>query len=154
MIKLCIFGTRTFYDNPEASKILDEEILKIKPDMIVTADADGVCKLAIDKAKKYKIPLEIHFLDQEKHGRGKYHYRSLECLKSSNLALFIHDGKSIGTKNEIELANKIGLESKYYKIKPYTPPKAKVKRLSPEEIEDFKLKLQKKVDNIIHIKRI
>jgi hypothetical protein len=118
MIKLCIFGTRSFYDNQEAENILDEQIPLIKPDMIVTAgDADGVCRLAIDKAKEFSIPIELHFLNQKKHAQGKYHYRSLEALQSSNCVLIIHDGVSKGTLNEIELAKKLKLEYKYFKIK-------------------------------------
>ena len=117
MIKLCVFGTRGFYDNPEASKILDDEIQNIKPDIILTAgDADGVCRLAIDKAKKFSIPCELHFLNEKRYAAGKYEHRSIEVLKNSNYVLFIHDGISKGTLNEIALAEKLGIEYKYYKI--------------------------------------
>lgn len=122
-LKLCIFGTRTFYNHPEAAKIVDEEISRLQPQIIVTSgDADGICKLAVDKAKQFSIPLELHFLNREKYAAGMYHHRSLEILQNSNYVLFIHDGKSQGTKNEIEMAKKLNIEFKYYKIKPYKEP--------------------------------
>jgi len=116
-MRLCIFGTRSFYDNQEASRIIDEEIKNLNPSMIITAgDADGICRLAIEKAKLHSIPCELHFLNRLKYAQGMYHHRSLEVIQSSDFVLFIHNGESKGTKNEIELAKKIGKACKYYKI--------------------------------------
>jgi len=120
LIHLCIFGTRTFYNNPEASKIIDDVLIKLNPELIITSDADGVCKLAIDKAKEHSIPVEIHFLNKAKYAAGQYEHRSLECLKSCNYVLFIHDGESKGTLNEIDQAKKFNLKYEYYKIKNQT----------------------------------
>ena len=128
-IRLCIFGSRTFYDNPEASRILDDEISQINPVAIITSDADGVCKLAIDKAKQFAIPVEIHFLNEKRYAAGKYEHRSLEVLKSCNMVLFIHDGTSKGTLNEIELAKKLGIEYKYFKIDNSVDPLMQIKAL-------------------------
>lgn len=140
-VKLCIFGTRSFYDHPEASKLLDEQIAEIKPDMILTAgDADGVCRLAIEKARKFSIPCELHFLNRTKYARGMFYHRSLDILKKSNFVLFIHNGKSQGTKNEIEMTQKLGIEYRYFQIE--DDPIADLKEFEPEDfspltVEDF-----------------
>jgi hypothetical protein len=115
--KLCIFGTRTFYKNSKAAAIIDAEIDKLKPEMIITAgDADGICKLAIDKAKEHSIPVELHFLNGTKYAAGMYDHRSRDILARADHVLFIHDGVSKGTRNEINQAEKIGLSTTYYKI--------------------------------------
>lgn len=116
-MRLCIFGTRTFYNNKEAAHIIDEQIQTLKPEIILTAgDADGVCKLAIEKAKEHAIPCEIHFLNQKRYARGMYDHRSRDILKHSDYVLFIHDGFSQGTKNEIKQAQNMGLGYKYFKV--------------------------------------
>jgi len=139
--KLCIFGTRTFYENREAEMLIDEALTKARPDMVVTAgDAEGVCQLAIDKSSEHGIPCELHWLQPSKYAAGKYEHRSKEALKSSTRVLFVHDGKSKGTLNEKELAEKMGLPIEYHKIKaeekPWELPEVEIS-IEGEELEDI-----------------
>jgi hypothetical protein len=121
-LRLCIFGTRTFYKNQAAARIIDRELETLQPELIVTTgDADGICRLAIDKARKHSIPCEIHFLNQAQYARGMYEHRSLSILKRCDFVLFIHDGTSQGTKNEMNQADQLKIPYKYFKIKPEKP---------------------------------
>lgn len=120
MDKLCIFGTRTFYDNPEARQIIQTALRDRPPDVIVTCgDADGVCKLAIDVARETGIICELHWLRQDKYAAGMFEHRSKETLASSTRVLFIHDGASKGTLNEMKQAEAMGLPSEYHRISDY-----------------------------------
>ncbi len=116
-MKLTFFGTRTLIDN-RILKIIEKQINLLNPDIIITAgDAKGVCAMSILMAKKYSIPTKLYWLNRKKYGRGMYDRRSKEILKDSDFVIFIHDGKSKGTKNEIELAKMMKIKYKYFKIK-------------------------------------
>ena len=108
--RLCIFGSRQLGDDHIMIK-LSEKISQLKPEIIVTAgEAGGVCALARIYCEQHAIPLKLHFLNK-KFAAGMYHHRSLAVLNDCDYVLFIYDGKSKGTKNEIELAQK--LDKKY-----------------------------------------
>ena len=77
--------------------------------MIVThAEPEGVCGVVRGVAKELAIPLKLHFLNF-KYLRGAFERRSKDVLSDSDVSVFIHDGKSKGTSNEIKLADKMGL---------------------------------------------
>ena len=112
-MRLCIFGSRNI-DSESAFNILIEETKKLNPESIVTSgDARGVCKLAIMVSKKLSLPCKLHYLNQAKYARGKYDHRSREVLSESDFVLFLHDGFTTGTKNEIKLAEKMNIPYKY-----------------------------------------
>lgn len=106
---LGIHGSRTLKDE-RVKIILLEEIERHQPEMIVThAEPDGVCDIARRLCRDKAIPLKLHFLNF-KFLRGAFEKRSKAVLKDSDYGIFIHDGKSVGTSNEIKLAVKMGLE--------------------------------------------
>lgn len=114
---LSFHGSRLL-DNEDVLKIIDEKIKQYNPDYVIThGEASGVCEMVRDYCKRNAIPLKLHFLDRKKHAAGCYHYRSLEVIKECDHCIFIHDGKSIGTLNEMEIAKKLGRTYEYYKIK-------------------------------------
>lgn len=114
-MKLSVHGSRTL--NDERVKILlMEEIEAHGITGIVThGEPDGVCRVARDLCREKSIPLTLHFLNF-KYLRGAFEHRSIDVLKGSDRAIFIHDGKSKGTSNEVKLAEKLKVPYAYHRI--------------------------------------
>lgn len=112
-MKLLIFGSRTL-TGQSVKEIIIDQIAIHKPDMIITAgEPEGVCEMAREVAKHLAIPLKLHFVDNAKYATGKYHMRSIAALKDCDFCLFIHDGTSKGTANEIVEAKKLNVPYSY-----------------------------------------
>jgi len=106
--RLAVQGSRSLTDD-RVKVILIEEIMKHQPTTIVTSEEpDGVCRVAQRVAKEEAIPLKVHFLNF-KFLRGAFEHRSKAIQKDCDFCVFIHDGKSKGTSNEIKLAVKMNL---------------------------------------------
>ena len=75
-----------------------------------------MCEEARQISKQLCIPLKVHFIDNDKYAAGKYEHRSKAILKETDFCIFIHDGKSKGTSNEIKMCEKLGVEYKYHKL--------------------------------------
>ena len=104
---LGIHGSRTLTDE-RVKIIILEEIEKHRPTMIVThAEPEGVCEVARKTCKEMAIPLKVHFLNF-KYLRGAFEHRSKDVILDSDHSIFIHDGRSKGTNNELKLAQKGG----------------------------------------------
>lgn len=113
MGNLSVHGSRTLSDE-RVKIILLEEIETHSIDQIVThAEPDGVCKVARDLCKEKAIPLKLHFLNF-KFLRGAFEHRSKAVLQDAERAVFIHDGKSKGTANELKLAVKLKIPHRAY----------------------------------------
>ncbi len=107
-MKLSFHGSRTLKDERVRILIL-EEIEKHNPTEILThGEPEGVCALVRKIAEEKSIPLKLFFLNF-KFLRGAFEHRSKDVLKASDHCVFIHDGKSRGTRNEILLSKKMGL---------------------------------------------
>jgi len=105
--RLSVHGSRGLKDERVRILIL-EAIAKYKPSVIVThAEPDGVCGVARALCREIAMPLKLHFLNF-KYLRGAFEHRSKDVLRDSDHALFIHDGESRGTANEIAMAKKMG----------------------------------------------
>jgi hypothetical protein len=105
--RLSFHGSRTLKDERVRIIIL-EEIEKHQPTTIVThAEPEGVCEMARKICREKAIPLKLHFLNF-KYLRGAFEHRSKDILNDSDYSIFIHDGNSKGTSNEIRLAQKMG----------------------------------------------
>jgi len=101
----------------QCKPIIMAEIEKHQPDTIVThGEPDGACQYARSVCKSEGIPLKLHFL-QHWRLQGQFHWRSTSVLEDSEHAIFLHDGKSSGTSNELKLAKKMGTPFTYYKLK-------------------------------------
>ncbi|WP_319408789.1 hypothetical protein [uncultured Desulfosarcina sp.] len=114
-MKLSVHGSRTL--NDERVKILlMEEIETYGITEIVThAEPEGVCKVARDLCKEKAIPLKLHFLNF-KYLRGAFEHRSLDVLNDGDRAIFIHDGRSKGTANELILAKKMNVPYTFHEL--------------------------------------
>lgn len=116
-MKMSAHGSRTL-DDERVKIILLEEITKNGVEEIVThGEPDGVCGVARKLCREKAIPLKLHFLNF-KYLRGAFEHRSKAVLKDSDLALFIHDGKSKGTSNELKLAEKMDIRRICYELRP------------------------------------
>jgi len=114
---LSFHGSRSL-DGPEASRLVEKILKEKNPDTVVThGEPGGICRLAREECRRLGIPLKLYFLKKE-HARGMYHHRSLAVLKGASEAIFIHDGESKGTQNEIEMANDLNVPYEYYKLNP------------------------------------
>jgi len=115
-MKLAIFGSRTLSDE-RIDKIIQDKIEQYKPEAIITSgETSGVNEIARNKAKENKITLVLEFANNEKFAKGKYYHRCLEILKKASFALFIHDGVSRGTKNELDICKKMNIPFEYIKL--------------------------------------
>jgi hypothetical protein len=114
--KLTIFGSRTLTDN-RVSEIINNAIEKHKPEVILTSgETAGVCEVARKIAAKKAITLTLKFANNEKYAAGKYASRCEQILKESDFVVFIHDGVSKGTKNEITMAKKMKIPFDYHEL--------------------------------------
>lgn len=114
---LSFHGSRTLKDE-RVKIIILEEIETHKPTTIVThAEPGGVCEIARHICKEKAIPLKVHFLNF-KYLRGAFHNRSKDVLNDSDFSVFIHDGESKGTLNEMKLAKKFNKSYTYHELKP------------------------------------
>jgi hypothetical protein len=110
---LCIFGSRNLTGGKIYS-IIKDRIEKINPDLVITSgDARGVCAEAIKVCRDIAKPIQLSFLNNKKYAQGMYDHRSKEVLSKSDYIIFIHDGQTKGTKNEIKLADKMGIKYEY-----------------------------------------
>lgn len=111
-MKLAVFGSRTLRGDEVASLIMDE-VQKTNADTLVTSQEPlGVCTVAQRMAKSEHLTLELHFLNF-RYGMGVYRMRSKAIIEASDKVLLIHDGKSKGTSNELELVQKLGKPYRY-----------------------------------------
>lgn len=116
-MKLAVQGSRSLSDE-RVKVLLLEEIERWGVDEIVTSgEPTGVCQVARELCKERAIPLELEFLNF-RYLRGAFEHRSQKILARSDRAIFIHDGKSRGTMNELRLAQKMGLPHRYVRLDP------------------------------------
>ena len=114
-MKLSVHGSRTLSDE-RVKILLMEEIKAHGITAIVThGEPDGVCRVARDLCREKAIPLTLHFLNF-KYLRGAFEHRSIDVLKGGDRAIFVHDGKSKGTSNELKLAEKLGIPFTYHEL--------------------------------------
>ena len=105
-MRLSIHGSRTLGDE-RVKILLMDAILENKVSVIVThAEPGGVCQVGRKLAKEMAIPLKLHFLNF-KYRRGAFEHRSKAVLNDCDQGIFIHDGNSKGTQNELKLAKKM-----------------------------------------------
>lgn len=103
---LSIHGSRSLVDE-RVKIIILESIKKYNPTTLVTyAEPGGVCEVARSLCKELALPLKVHFLNF-RYLRGAFEHRSKDAIADSDHCIFIHDGKSKGTKNEMKLAKKM-----------------------------------------------
>lgn len=115
--KVGVFGSRTLKDE-RVKLIILEKIIELKATMIVTSqEPQGVCEVAQRICKDYGYPLQLHFLNMQ-YLRGAFEQRSKEVIAEVDYLIFIHDGISKGTRNELSLYQATGKPYHYQVLKP------------------------------------
>ena len=115
--KLAVFGSRSVETIVCGEYILNFCVDFNPTEIITSAESGGVCETAREIAKICFIPLKVFFADTRRNA-GKYHHRSVSVLTECDFCLFVHDGKSKGTLNEIEVCKKLKKPFKYVVIEP------------------------------------
>ena len=118
---LLIFGSRTL-DSYQVDEVIVEFLNRSEYSFIITAlDPDGVCQRVkhVAKTRKSGVVLIEIGLD-EKRAQGMHEARSIIALKMADHMLAIWDGKSKGTLNEIDLAEKMGVPTTVIKMKAWS----------------------------------
>jgi hypothetical protein len=116
-MRLAVCGSRTLSDE-RVKIILLEEIEKNKISTIVThAEPEGVCNTARKLAKELGMPLHLHHLNF-KYLRGAFEHRSKAVFEDCDRCVYIHDGNSQGTANEIKLGSKMAIPGTVHVLKP------------------------------------
>ena len=105
-IKLAIVGSRTFNDYNLLERHINDIAKSFNIIKIISGGANGADKLGEKYANKHEIPTSILNPDWEKYGRGACFIRNKNIVNSSDKVVAFWDGKSKGTQNSINLAEK------------------------------------------------
>ena len=118
-IKLAVQGSRSLCD-ARVKILLLEEIKKYDVGEIITSgEPGGVCNVARKLCEEMAIPLKLYFLNF-RYLNGAFEHRSINIINDADRIIFIHDGISKGTKNEIKLAQKAKVLYTYHKLEKAT----------------------------------
>lgn len=115
--RLAVCGSRTLDDERVKIILLEEIDDKGITEIVTHAEPEGVCAVARRLCKEKAIPLKLHFLNF-RYLRGAFEHRSRAVFDDCDCAIFIHDGESKGTANELKMAKKLGLPCVCHELKP------------------------------------
>lgn len=110
-ITLAIVGSRTFSDYSLLCEEIDKLRMTINITRVVSGGARGADFLGEKYAKEKNIPIVILRANWSKYGKRAGVLRNGDIVKMSDRVIAFWDGKSRGTKNTIELAEKHGKPS-------------------------------------------
>jgi hypothetical protein len=119
MKTLLIFGSRTLEGEPVIDAI-EKAVDKYKPQSIATAlNPRGVCEQACKWIRQNENGITfIGYALDKKRAQGKHEARSMKAISEADFVLFIWDGKSKGTSNEITIARNMRKPFEIVTIKP------------------------------------
>ena len=106
-MKTIIAGGRDIHDYEVVLDAIKESQFPIS--VVVSGGAKGVDALGERYAEEMNLPLHIYAADWEQHGRAAGPIRNRKMAENAEALIAIWDGKSRGTKNMIETAEKKGL---------------------------------------------
>ncbi|MBU4526577.1 MAG: hypothetical protein KUA37_01900 [Desulfomicrobium sp.] len=122
--RLGVCGSRTLTDERVKIILLEEIAASAATEIVTHAEPEGVCAMARELCREKAIPLKLHFLNF-KYLRGAFEHRSRDVFKDCDRCVFIWDGKSKGTHNELNMCRKLGIPHVFHELKP-TPYAASV----------------------------
>ena len=105
--KVAVVGSRTFSNFDLLVKTLLEYHASTGIALIVSGGAAGADSMAEKFAKIHGIPTSIHLPDWKKYGRAAGIIRNKDIIAECDVCFAFWDGSSRGTKNDIELCNKL-----------------------------------------------
>lgn len=104
-MKIAVVGSREYPKLEEVRQFVFEQP---RTTVIVSGGALGVDKVAVESARDYGMPYEVHLPDWNKHGRKAGIVRNRAIVDSSVEVVAFWDGKSKGTQFTIEYAKSQG----------------------------------------------
>lgn len=117
-LKVAIIGSRSFSDKERMKKFLINN--KEKIEIVVSGGASGADKIGTDTCNELGIPYIVFPAEwYDKNGkldRGAGFKRNWSIVKFADLVVAFYDGVSKGTKNSLEIAEKLGKRRIIYKF--------------------------------------
>ena len=107
-MKVIIAGSRGITDYDTVWRAIKESKFTITE--VVSGGANGVDKLGEKYAVRNDIPLKVFLADWKKKKASAGIIRNAEMAKYADALIAVWDGKSPGTKNMIEVAERKGLK--------------------------------------------
>lgn len=112
---ISIMGSRTL-TSEQCVPVLKDVMEELNPRRIVIpAEPAGACAVA----RKFAIDTHTETLlicKQVHRAAGQYEARTAIVLAESDCCVFLHDGISKGTRNEVEMCIELGIPYIYYKL--------------------------------------
>lgn len=106
-MKVIIAGGRDYHNYDTLLEAIAESQLQIST--VISGGAKGVDALGEQYAESMNMQLDVYHADWERHGRAAGPIRNRKMAENAEALIAIWDGKSKGTKNMIETAEKLGL---------------------------------------------
>lgn len=116
MTKLLVCGSRTINNSEwvfsEIEKYISESNLQYSDIHIIEGEASGVDKIAKQFAQSKNISVIEMPADWKAYGRAAGPIRNEQMVRLCDQCLILWDGKSRGTKNDIDLCDKYNKSNK------------------------------------------
>lgn len=114
MFRVIIAGGRDFNDYLTLKKYCDHVLQDKGEVIIVSGKANGADKLGEQYAKEKNYPIAEFPADWKTYGKSAGFIRNAEMAKYADALIAFWDGKSKGTKNMIDTAQKENLSIRTY----------------------------------------
>lgn len=107
-MKLMICGSRSIQNSSWVFNHIKDCIKTFNTSTItiIEGEARGVDTIAKLFAKRHNIPIESYPADWDKYGKAAGYIRNEIMVKACDFCLILWDGKSHGTKHDIDLCKK------------------------------------------------
>ena len=106
-MKVIIAGGRDYHNYEVLVEAIKDSQLQIST--VVSGGANGVDALGERYAEEMNLQLNVYHADWETNGRAAGPIRNRKMAENAEALIALWDGKSKGTKNMIETAEKKGL---------------------------------------------
>ena len=100
-MRIAVVGSREFVNLDEVRQFVREQE---RTTVIVSGGARGVDSVAVDEAKRLRMPYEVHLPDWSKHGKAAGAIRNRTIVEAADEVVAFWDGRSRGTKISIDIA--------------------------------------------------
>ena len=108
-MRTIIAGSREAFENDTLAGI-DSCPWKAQINLVVSGTARGADYWGERWAEENKIPIKRYYPDWNRHGKSAGPIRNQEMAENADALICIWDGKSKGSKNMIETAEKQGIK--------------------------------------------
>lgn len=107
---IAVAGSRSLNGDELYERLRTELDKYADVEKIISGGAKGVCQLGERYALEKGLVYEAYLPDYAQHGKAAPHVRNSAIAEACDLLVAVWDGKSRGTKSEIDKARKAGKE--------------------------------------------